>query len=212
MNFKKKLGMGIMTAILSLGLIGGGTFAYFSDTAEQTSTFASGTVELNVNPEQLINLDKFKPGDHKTAKFKLKNDGNIDMKNISLDTAYSVTQDGAAVDNALANKYADSIIVKFLANTSGKKDNNIVDEMTLLELRDMTPEQLAERLERKWVGGILIGKYVYYPVEGLKTGETGDFRVKFEFEETGERQNDLQNLDLELTWTFEGFQVDGERR
>lgn len=210
MSLKKKIGMGIASAALGISLIAGGTFAYFSATAEQTSSFASGYMELTAKPTELIDLKKFKPGDYATRTFKLKNDGNIDMKNISLDTSYSVTRDGAPVDNALANKYANSIKVMFLDNTSGDKANNIIDEMTLLELRDMTPEQLAERLEWKWSLWPFPGYYA--PVEGLKAGETANFRVKFMFEETGASQNDLQNLDLELLWTFEGFQVDGERR
>ncbi|WP_222119322.1 TasA family protein, partial [Bacillus thuringiensis] len=31
MSMKKKLGMGVITAALGLSLIGGGTYAYFSD-------------------------------------------------------------------------------------------------------------------------------------------------------------------------------------
>lgn len=210
MSIKKKLGMGVVTAALGISLIGGGTFAYFSDTAEQTSVFASGVVDLTVKPTELINLDKFKPGDHQTKTFELKNGGNIDMKNIALDTVYTVTKGGNQVENSLANQYANSIIVKFLANTSGDTGNNIIDEMTLLELRNMTQEQLAERLDWKWSLKPFPGYYA--PVEGLKAGEVADFKVKFEFEETGKAQNDLQGLELNLEWTFEGFQVDGGKR
>lgn len=226
MSIKKKLGMGVLSAALGIALIGGGTFAYFSDTAEQTSTFASGIVELNTDPTTLIDLDKFKPGDHITKNFELSNDGNIDMKNISLESSYKVVygeghdQEGQPVPNALANKYADSIIVKFLSNTSGERtglisgnyygntENEIIEEMSLLELRDLGEDQLAERLNILWFIVDVDSSYE----TGLAAGDTNDFVVKFEFEETGAPQNDLQNLDLELTWEFEGFQVDGEER
>ncbi|WP_033828016.1 TasA family protein [Bacillus andreraoultii] len=210
MGIKKKLGLGVASAALGLALIGGGTFAYFSDTAKQTSTFTSGIVDLNVAPPQLITLDKFKPGDHITKTFKLKNDGNIDMKKITLKTEYTVKRNGQPVENPLANKYAENIIVQFLNNTGGDKDYQIIDEKSLLELRNMTPEDLARELEWKWSLKPFPGHYA--PVDGLKVNNTADFNVKFLFKETNKNQNDLQNLTLDLTWTFEGYQVDGGKR
>lgn len=216
MNFKKKLGMGIMTAILALGLIGGGTFAYFSDTTEQTNTFASGVMDLSVNPEVSVDVDNLKPGDWMPRTFKLHNDGTLAMKYVSLTTEYSVTQNnGEPVSNGLANDYADSINVQFLKNTSGDKPYKVIAELSLLELRDMTPEDLATKINKEWE---LVWPFppIYWPKDkeftGLGVGETANFAVKFVFEETGEDQNHLQDLNLDLRWTFEGFQEDGERR
>ena len=50
MSLKKKLGLGIASAVLGISLIGGGTFAYFSDTEVSNNTFAAGTLDLAVNP------------------------------------------------------------------------------------------------------------------------------------------------------------------
>ncbi|HLR61590.1 MAG TPA: TasA family protein, partial [Lentibacillus sp.] len=43
MGIKKQMGMGIMSAALGLSLIGGGTYAYFSDSEQTQNTFAAGT-------------------------------------------------------------------------------------------------------------------------------------------------------------------------
>jgi len=63
-------------------LIGGGTFAYFSDTATSTATFAAGTLDLNSDPSVIVNLGNLKPGDTITKNFKLKNDGTLDIGSI----------------------------------------------------------------------------------------------------------------------------------
>src|SRR5690625_6753752 len=88
MGIKKKLGMGVATAVLGIGLIGGGTFAYFSDTAEATNTFATGTLDLAVNPTTIIELDNLKPGDWMNKTFKLENGGTLDISKVLLTTDY----------------------------------------------------------------------------------------------------------------------------
>ena len=41
MTLKKKLGMGITSAVLGAALVGGGTFAFFSDKEVSNNTFAA---------------------------------------------------------------------------------------------------------------------------------------------------------------------------
>lgn len=222
MSLKKKLGLGVASAALGLALIGGGTYAYFSDTAVQTNTFASGTLQLSVDPEVNVQLNNIKPGDWTIDNFELVNDGTLPIKYVSLNTAYSVTKNnGDTVTNALANKYADAIKVKFLKNTTGNRDYDVILETSLLELRDMTPEDLATKLNRErkytviplpWGGSVTIPNgWENIEYEGIGVGESHDFQVKFEFEDSGVAQNDLQDLNLNLTWTFEAMQEDGER-
>lgn len=62
MGIKKTLGLGVASAALGLSLIGGGTFAYFSDTAQSTATFAAGTLDLNSDPSVIVNIPNLKPG------------------------------------------------------------------------------------------------------------------------------------------------------
>ena len=61
MSLKKKLGMGVASA-LGLALIGGGTFAFFSDKEVSNNTFAAGTLDLTLNPKTLVDIKDLKPG------------------------------------------------------------------------------------------------------------------------------------------------------
>jgi spore coat-associated protein N len=212
MGIKQKLGLGVASAVLGVSLIGGGTYAYFSDTAVQTNTFASGTLDLSVDPTVNVQVANLKPGDWTDETFKLKNEGTLDIKKVKLHTAYTVTKnDGSSVANALANEYADALEVVFLTNTGEYilDGNGVIYKKSLLELRDMTPDELAKEWER-------LGFLNWALVDGIKAGtgpnSTDNFYVKFKFKDSGEAQNDLQDLKLNLQWTFEGIQEDGEER
>lgn len=226
MSLKKKLGMGIATAILGVSLVGGGTFAYFSDAAEQTNSFTSGTIDLGVDPTVQVPMEDLKPGDWMPRTFELQNNGSLDMKYVDLSTSYTVTRDGAPVGSTLADAYAEQLYVQFLNNTTGDKDYEILFEVSLKDLRDLTPEDLAtlididkvmEKPGQVWIPilgwiGSPVYKDVPSDVTGIKAKETADFDVQFRFNDTGEAQNNLQDLKLDLEWTFEGFQTDGEER
>ncbi|GER68553.1 hypothetical protein BpJC7_31420 [Weizmannia acidilactici] len=76
MGIKKKLGMGVATAALGLSLIGGGTYAYFSDQVDTSNTFAAGTLDLAASPTTIIDVSNLKPGDTITRTFNLENKGS----------------------------------------------------------------------------------------------------------------------------------------
>lgn len=231
MSLKKKLGMGIATAVLGVGLIGGGVFAYFSDTAEQTNTFASGTLSLESVPEVVVNVDNLKPGDTMYREFGLLNDGSLDIGSITLKTDYEVknASNNMPVDADIAEAYGDAMMVQFLRNTGGDEPYEVIFELTVNQLANMTEEDIDELLTQidietlwqfipilpwpfDWIG---YWEKNDIPTENIKTLEAGDtapFDVKFEFVDSGEAQNELQDLKLDLTWTFEGFQTDGEER
>lgn len=233
MNVKKKITSGIATALLGMALIGGGTFAYFSDTAEQTNTFASGTIDLDVDPTVQVPMDNLKPGDWMPRNFDLINGGSLDIGYVDLTTDYTVTRDGEQVVASLADEYAEQLYVQFLKNTTGDGEYEVLFEVSLKDLRDLSPEDLATKVNIEeimqeegyeywqWIIWPIFGKWITVdpvfedvPVEvtGIPAGETHNFDVQFRFNDTGENQNVLQNLDLELEWTFEGFQTDGEER
>ncbi|WP_226536313.1 TasA family protein [Fictibacillus halophilus] len=214
MSLKKKLGLGVASAALGLSLVGGGTFAYFNDKADQTSTFASGTLDLNVNPTTLVNVSNLKPGDWTEKTFNLINSGTLDIKQVKLHTKYTVSKNsGVSVDQTLADKYADQIMVDFLINKGDDgKGNTVILTKSLKQLKGMTPDELAEEFDKEylWI-------FPYYVLrDGIKAGSgqesRDDFKVKIRFNDTGVEQNDLQDLKLNLTWTFEGIQEDGEER
>ena len=90
MTLKKKLGMGITSAVLGAALVGGGTFAFFSDKEVSNNTFASGTLDLALNPSTIVKVDNLKPGDTIEKEFKLENKGTLDIKKVLLTTEYDV--------------------------------------------------------------------------------------------------------------------------
>ncbi|MCF3943423.1 TasA family protein [Oceanobacillus alkalisoli] len=231
MNLKKKLTSGIATALLGMALIGGGTFAYFSDTTEQTNTFASGTLSLESVPEVVVNLDNLKPGDTIQEEFGLLNDGSLDIGSVTLKTDYTVknASNNMPVDASVAEAYGDAMMVQFLRNTGGDKPYEVIFELTVNQLVNMTEDDIEELLTeidietiRQWIPLLpwpfdWIGYWEKndIPTENIKTlepGETAPFDVRFEFVDSGESQNELQNLKLDLKWTFEGFQTEGEER
>src|SRR5690625_4886899 len=199
MNLKKKLGMGIITALLAIGLIGGGTCAYFSDTATQANTFASGTIVLDVDPVVQVPMDNLKPGEWMPRNFELQNNGSLDMKYVDLTTDYTVTRDGEPVVPGLADAYAEQLYVQFLKNTTGDEDYEVLFEVSLKDLRDLTPEDLATKVDIEtimieagyeqweWILWPLFGHWVTVDpvfedvseeITGIKAGETADFDVQ----------------------------------
>lgn len=192
MSIKKKLGMGVATAVLGLGLIGGGTFAYFSDTAEATGNFAAGTLDLAVNPTEIITVDNLKPGDWMNRTFKLENNGSLDISKVLLTTDY---------DN---EEFAKHIRVNFLQNIDKSgliQPNDIIYATTLDQLKGTAPDAVQKKI---WS--------FFGEKSGLKAGTKDNFYVQFEFVDNGKDQNDLQDASINLEWTFDAQQTAGEER
>lgn len=195
MEIKKKLGMVAMSATLGLTLVAGGTYAYFSDTETSNNTFAAGTLDLMVEPTEIISIDNMKPGDSMIRDFELQNNGSLDMETVLLDTDYSVID--AEGDND--EDFGEHIEVEFLYNAD--KLDEVIYETTLAELKDMQPEAVGES-----VFGPLLGE------EGLEAGTVDDLVVKFNFTDNGEDQNQFQGDSLQLEWTFTATQTAGESK
>lgn len=103
MGIKKKLGLGVASAALGLSLVGGGTWAYFTDTETTTDNFAAGTLNLeleNIDGTNLASdlftttLQNFKPGDSITRTFKVANRGSLSIKDVVVKANYSGFLDG----------------------------------------------------------------------------------------------------------------------
>lgn len=193
MGIKKQLSMGVMSAVLGITLIGGGTYAYFSDSEEATGSFAAGTLDLTAEPTEIIDVENMAPGDSMVRDFELHNTGTIDIDTVFLETEYTVID--AQGDNN--EDFGEHIEVEFLYNVDNLDE--VIYQTTLAELQDMTPEAINE--------------HIFYPAigdDGLPAGESHDFVVQFNFIETGEDQNQFQGDSLNLTWTFVSTQGDGE--
>jgi spore coat-associated protein N len=197
MSLKKKLGLGVASAALGLSLVGGGTYAYFSDTADTSATFAAGTLDLNAAPTEIINVGNIKPGDTMLRSFRLLNDGSLDIATINLDTDYTVT-DANGNNNDDLGKH---IRVNFLINAD-KLDVPIFST-TLADLKTMSPDVIEGNIFGAWFaerGGNL----------AAHTSDT--LYVQYEFVDNNADQNQFQGDSLRLEWTFEGKQGAGVAR
>ncbi|WP_408006173.1 TasA family protein [Pseudalkalibacillus sp. A8] len=198
MSIKKKLGLGVASAALGLALVGGGTYAYFSDTAAASNTFAAGKLDLSVDPTTIIDVDNLKPGDTMIRSLELVNGGTLDIKNVVLDNAYTVNDHGSNNTRDLG----EHIRVNFLFNVD--KLDVPVYSTTLAQLSAMSPEAVKDTWEH--IFGDRWGS------EGLVAGSSDLLYVQFEFVDDGSDQNEFQQDSLNLQWTFTGNQTDGEER
>lgn len=192
MGIKKQLGMGVMSAALGLSLVGGGTYAYFSDSETTNNTFAAGTIDLGLEPTEVIEVDNIQPGDSMTRNFELQNNGSMLIDKVLLETDYSVID--AEGDNT--DDFGTHIEVEFLYNAD--KLDEVIYQTTLAELQDMTPEAVNE--------------HVFDPLleDGLEPDTLDDLVVQFNFIDNGEDQNQFQGDVLNLEWTFNAQQASEE--
>ncbi|KZZ85090.1 CalY family protein [Bacillus sp. SJS] len=195
MAFSKKLGLGLASAALGLSLVGGGTYAFFSDKADASGSFASGTLDLNANPTTVIQVGNIKPGDWMNRSFELKNDGTLDIAKILMKTDYTLTDWKG--DNA-GEDFGKHIRVNFLLNKD--KVDTVVWWTTLDQLKNMSPDAIDGNFFSEWFGE-KGGK--------LAAGTTDELKVQFQFVDNGQDQNKFQGDQLHLKWSFEGKQGAG---
>ncbi|OSM14670.1 cell division protein FtsN [Bacillus toyonensis] len=195
MTLKKKLGMGITSAVLGAALVGGGTFAFFSDKEVSNNTFAAGTLDLALNPSTVVNVSNLKPGDTIEKEFKLENKGSLNIKKVLLKTDYNV--EDAKKDNK--DDFGKHIKVTFLKNVD--KHETIVKQTTLDKLKGDTLTAVDNDLAA-W----------FWDEKGISAGKSDKFKVKFEFVDNGKDQNQFQGDKLQLNWTFDAQQTAGEER
>lgn len=84
MNLKKKITMALASTALGAALVGGGTFALFTDSAaNEGNTFSAGTVVIeDVTDGAALSTSSFisnlAPGDGETATLTVANEGTLD--------------------------------------------------------------------------------------------------------------------------------------
>lgn len=198
MGIKKTLALGVATAALGLTLVGGGTYAYFSSTAEASGTFAAGTLDLSASPTTIIEVSNLKPGDKAIRNFKLQNKGTLNIGRILLSTNYSVTNKADAPENT--DDLGKHIRVNFLWN--GDKSNQVIYTSSLSDLKNMTPDAVENKVFIPWLE----------ERGGLKANSEDLLTVEFEFVDNNQDQNQFQGDSLQMTWKFEGKQGKGEMK
>ena len=200
MGIKQKLAMGILTGGLAISMIGGGTYAYFNDVEVNNSSFAAGTLDINVagndGANAIINVSNIKPGDSMIRTFKLNNTGSLDVSKVLLSSEYKTTD--AKGDNKGAD-FGEHIKVQFLINND--KGNEVIKNTTLKALKEY---DATERDLLAWIFGA--------ENSGLKAKSSDTLTVKFEFVDNGKDQNVFQGDSLQLEWTFDAKQTAGTLR
>ncbi|MDQ1146572.1 spore coat-associated protein N [Bacillus sp. SORGH_AS 510] len=193
MSLTKKMSQVVMSGALGLSLISGGTFAYFSDSVKTDNTFASGTLDLALNPNAVVNIGNIKPGDEVYREFTLENNGSLDIYKVLLNTKYTV--EDVKSDNT--DDFAKHIKVTIMYNTSSA--TNPVVETTLYDLQNQTPDLTAIN---EFVGST-------QRPDGIPPGQKEKIFVLFEFVDNGQDQNQFQGDKLKVDWTFNAEQAPG---
>ncbi|MBM7097059.1 hypothetical protein JSY36_15105 [Bacillus sp. H-16] len=150
MSIKKKIGVGVLTGVLGLSLVGGGTWAAFNDTATINNHFAAGTLDLvvgkNHNSHHMnFDLKNMKPGDQVQRIFKLSNGGSIAIKEVLL----NVTADNFESEDGYNNDmlaFLDQFVIDFMntdtENPQWQPRGNVVKDNEELTLRDLVDENI----------------------------------------------------------------------
>ncbi len=92
----KKIIISLMAVMITVGLVGIGTYAIFSDTETSLgNTFTAGTLDLTVNDKDgpsvvSYTFENMKPGDEETVTFWLENVGTI--KDVKARMQFDITQ------------------------------------------------------------------------------------------------------------------------
>lgn len=176
--------MGMMTGLVGVALLSGGTVAFFSDSKDTDNKILSGTLDLDVSDNDdgvLFEFYNKKPGDTFDYSFDLINAGTLDMKDVTLYSDHEILNRKGAKDN---NGFDKQIKVMKI-QVDGK---NVLDEAITLETLKKQPILLADSI----------------------TTETAAVQVyvEFEFVRTENDQNEYQGNTLDLQWTFEAVQED----
>ncbi|AZR80509.1 TasA family protein [Bacillus cereus] len=197
MSFKKKLGVGVVSAALGLSFIGGGTYAYFSDQVVTNNTFTAGTLDLAMQPTTSLDLNQLKPGDKILKKFNLKNSGTLAIQDVVMKIDYTVND---VLKNNQADDFGKHIKVQFLWDWDPAKSP--VYETTLAELKEQGSEIVSKKVfASKWT-----------ELGGLQPGKMDWFWMKFIFEDNGNDQNMFQGDSISLKMEFQANQTAGRER
>lgn len=212
MSIKRKLGLGAASAALGLSLIGGGTFAYFSDAATLHNGFAAGTlnVELQKAWDFPLNFDlsNIQPGDSFERQFVLKNSGSLAIEDVFMGVTANVTNPLGT--GGTSDQFLDALNVKYFVDaTPPYIDPDAPDAGYLLinsqdiSLREAIAGDFAGKIKADYIKN---GKLNLTPL-GINSSETNRYRIIIEFKDSGQPQNNLQGMVAKVAFNFDARQV-----
>jgi spore coat-associated protein N len=221
MSLKKKLGLGMASAALGLSLVGGGTFAYFSDTATVHNGFKSGTLDIGIGSYDQtswpINFDlqNFRPGDTAERTFDLTNKGSLAIEDTYLNFANASVTDTLNTGGN-GNDFLQALNVSYFMDVLNDSGNYVPVSM-LLPGKSLT---LKDALEGKFDGVInpaylVTGangvKLLNLTPDGIDVGEKERFRIMISFTDTNQPQNKLQGMVAKIDYNVDARQVIGNK-
>jgi spore coat-associated protein N len=215
MSLKKKLGLGAASAALGLSLIGGGTFAYFNDTASINNQFAAGTLNLDVlNDESTsVNFDlrNLKPGDTAKRYFVLANDGSLSIKDVLMGVSASGFVDGQAGTSDQAS-FLEQFKVEFFRIQDPDNDTTWANRVELISSVDEI--SLADLVNANYAGidaGYIdtVSNRLNIAPTGLPVGDKDGIGIQITFKETGVNQNAFQGDKVLVAFNLEARQEAG---
>ncbi|MFH1382562.1 MAG: TasA family protein [Chloroflexota bacterium] len=193
---KKILGLGLV-AILVMALVGGGTWAYFSDTETTTgNVLVAGTLNLGLsnssggNPTGSttgtwnVPLSNWAPGDTKAGTLYVYNGGTIDMASVNITFSY-VFNDGTPTS---------------VTGWDGSANSDNMVKMITASVA--TWNGSAQGWQGNALDTIVSGSP--YSLGSLPAGAEGALAVTWTFSPTA--TNGCQNDSVNLTATVNGYQ------
>jgi spore coat-associated protein N len=213
MSLKKKLGLGMASAALGLSLVGGGTFAYFSDEATIHNGFAAGTLDLEVGkyPETSwpvnFDLSNLRPGDMVERTFDLNNKGSLAIEDTYLSFA-NVSVENPLGTGASADSFLEALSINYFVET-------IQNGQPQIDSLLITPISLKDAIAGNYAGkikpGFLKGADLNLTPKGINVGEETRIRIAITFPETNQPQNDLQGMIAKVNFKLDARQVMGSK-
>ncbi|MBA2174904.1 hypothetical protein H0266_08365 [Halobacillus locisalis] len=206
MSLKKKLAMGAMTGALGLSLVGGGTYAAFTDTEETTDTYAAGILDIELYKNDMsgvlgskvftTELTNFKPGDKITKKIRVTNTGSLSVDRVQILGDYNGFKDGKNLytnDSASGKSYADDF-ADMINVTITPTNGNTPYTGTLAQLKAESDLYLGGQqngsLPKETAGADTIGAYL----NDLTDNDPVTITLEFDTEAGNEFQGDAMNV------------------
>lgn len=132
---RKKIVVSMLVIALAAALLGGATFAWFTDSDSTTATFTAGTLDVALTDTSdavfTLELTGMAPGDSLSTDIKVANTGNLDLYYRFL---FTETAPGGTLDDALtvtisqgATIIADGVLLSSLISGGAIFDNTTME-------------------------------------------------------------------------------------
>ncbi|RNB87756.1 hypothetical protein EDM56_13040 [Brevibacillus fluminis] len=215
MSIKAKVSMAILAAAAGLSLVGGGTYASFTDTESAQAEFAAGTIDLQVkklNGDTLATnlfaskLSNLKPGDSVEKLFKITNGGTLSIRDVFLKATYT---EGDFVDGAdpRSETFAKLDTKAKIKNTADEFADQIVVEVfggDIYPYKSVWKGTLKELNQDAVTTGDLTDPTIGHSLPALPWADADPVRVRLTFKDTADNkfQGDaLQKINFQLIAT-----------